>query len=1235
MKNCRRLSLVFNYVLFAALIAGQAHQVFAKSNMAESPTGDLRSSHTSYNVLLWEDFEGSYEIPEGWLAIDHNNDGHNWTISSAQREHDFVQVALSSSMVHEQNPPVPVNPDNWLITPQLNLGEGQYGLSFLRQASDAGAPAENYEVLVSTSGNDTENFVQVAYSETIEQGALWESIFIDLEAFSGEDIYLAFRHHDCYGQGSLMINDVKVYELQPYEFFAEGITPDLHVLAGEEASYHFRVQNRGTENDTYSLELTQGSWYVLSQATLEVAPGETKDFQVSVIVPQGAEMGETDLGTLTITSMGDAGEMETLEMTTTATTPVSADYLEDFNGVDVPELPLGWSKIIESSDPLAGVETSTLHAFSPPNAVSFNNADDPNANLYLVSPKITNAISDLRVSFYAIKPNAWSFPILKAGTISDPTDPDTFNPMETFFFTTEFDQYTLCFENYDGDHQYIAFKYDPANEHYARLYLDNIFIEERKPYDVLVSNLTGDMSVNAGETGVYDIEITNNGMEDDTYTLSLNVEKDWDYSFPESIELNAGQSQVVALSVTVPEGATFGEISEVTLTVGSQNAEEVSAAVEVKTIAINTIADFPFVEEFEHDFIPLGWKKVTTYEGAAWEQSAQHSYSGNFSASASTEMVFKFMDHVADEWLISPRMDLDQDGATSLSFFGKTQSNPDGVIEVLHVYALDVPYQNGDDLREYGELIESIHMGSEWGSHLIDLSHLHGYMYIALNYYLTEEDEASGSNRIFIDDFSIGNFSSFTLTVEIPDGEGVVNPQAGEYSYLEGEEVLLRATPALGWTFSHWEGNVADEYAAETTITMNEDNSVKAFFAEMESEPLPFAEDFSEVDSGSFPENWFRSHSNWNVSDTEHAGGQAPEMVLSPFPMINDNLRLITPPLNLSNMTEAGLSFKNYIEDGPWAGYTLKVQTSVDGSTWEDTGWEHQASKNGQTENPETIEINLDHLIGEEKVFIAWVFSGMTMDLEQWAIDDVLIEGIPEVVYHNVVFEVMDEEGTSVENALITLGDLENEVGDYTFEGIEAGVYDYSVEAEGFEAVFAEGLQVDEDLVVEVTMTVVSQTYLVQFIVEDEEGQALESAVISLGETTNPAGDYLFEDVEAGVYQYIVEKEGFLPFEAEELEVSEDLAITVTLSRDEVNVFDPYMEKINIFPNPATISINIRSGSQMEKVRLFDITGNLVQILEVNGYEALLNVESLPNGVYFLSVKQYGNFVTKRIVITR
>jgi len=1234
MKKFKRLPLVLSFVLFAVFIAGAAHHVFAESNLADRPTGNLRSPYISDNVLLWEDFQGSYSIPDDWIVIDHNDDGHNWEIGFVYSGHDRLHVVESNSLVYDHKSLIPVSPDNWLITPQLSLSENQYGLTFQRMASNPESPAEKYDVLVSTTGNDPDDFVQVVYSETIEKGAIWESIFIDLETFSGEDIYLAFRHHDCYGQGSLRINEVKVYELQPYELFAAGMTPDLHVLAGEEANYHFRVQNRGTKNDTYDLTLNVGNWYTLSQATLEVASGEAKAFHVSVNVPEGAEMGDMDQTILSVTSQGDAEETETLEMTTTAITPVSADYLEDFNGVEVPDLPLGWSKIIESSDPHAAVETYMGNAVSPPNALYMNNASDANANLFLVSPKITNELSDLRVSFYAVKQSACSFPIMKAGTISDPTDPDTFNELETFYFTTEFDQFALDFENYQGNDNYIAFMHDPMNDQYAGIYLDNIFIEERKPYDVLVSNLTGDMFVNSGETGVYDIEVTNNGMEDDTYTLSLNLEKDWDYSIPESIELNAGQSQVVALSVTVPEGAAFGEVSEVTLTVGSQHAEEVSASVEVKTTALNTITNFPFVEEFEQDFLPLGWNKVITYDGAAWGQSGQQSYSGNFSASASTETVFKFIDNVADEWLITPQLDFNQEGASSLSFFGKTDNGPDGVVEVLSIYALDELQQNGDDLREHGELIVEVFLSNSWSSHLIDLSQLEGHKYIALNYYLTEEDDAS-YNNIFVDDFSVGDFSSFNFTMEEPEGEGDVLPAVGDYSYLEGEVVLLRAIPLLGWTFSHWEGNVVDEDAAETSITMNEDNHVKAFFVQLEGESLPFAEDFSETETHEIPENWFRSHSNWKVSDTDHAGGQAPEMILSPFPMINDNLRLITPPLNLSNMTEADLSFKNYIEDGLWAGYTLKVQTSVDGSTWEDTGWEHQPSKNGQTEGPQTVNLDLDHLIGEEQVFIAWVFSGMTMDLERWAIDDIAVDGVPEEVFHDVVFEVVDEEGASIENAVITLGDQMNEPGDYIFEGLEPGVYDYIVEAEGFETVLAEGLEVNEDLTVEVILTAVPKTYVVEFIVEDEDGQALEGAIITLGEETNPAGVYLFENVETGVYDYTAEKEGFLPFAEEDLHVTEDLILIITLIRDEVGVPDPILEKISIYPNPATTSIIISSGVQMEKVRLFDITGNLVQTLEVNGYKALLDVESLHNGVYFVSVNHHGSFVTKRIVITR
>lgn len=75
---------------------------------------------------------------------------------------------------------------------------------------------------------------------------------------------------------------------------------------------------------------------------------------------------------------------------------------------------------------------------------------------------------------------------------------------------------------------------------------------------------------------------------------------------------------------------------------------------------------------------------------------------------------------------------------------------------------------------------------------------------------------------------------TYTLTVAI-EGEGTTNLLPGENVYAQGADIGIIATPAEGWAFSGWTGDVdyiADTSAMSTTITMNGDYSITANFAE-------------------------------------------------------------------------------------------------------------------------------------------------------------------------------------------------------------------------------------------------------------------------------------------------------------------------------------------------------------------------------------------------------------------
>lgn len=69
------------------------------------------------------------------------------------------------------------------------------------------------------------------------------------------------------------------------------------------------------------------------------------------------------------------------------------------------------------------------------------------------------------------------------------------------------------------------------------------------------------------------------------------------------------------------------------------------------------------------------------------------------------------------------------------------------------------------------------------------------------------------------------------LTVDINDDTmGDVIPSIGDHTYNSGDVINLEARPAAGYRFSHWEGDVAAIYDAETTITMNGNKKVTANF---------------------------------------------------------------------------------------------------------------------------------------------------------------------------------------------------------------------------------------------------------------------------------------------------------------------------------------------------------------------------------------------------------------------
>jgi hypothetical protein len=72
--------------------------------------------------------------------------------------------------------------------------------------------------------------------------------------------------------------------------------------------------------------------------------------------------------------------------------------------------------------------------------------------------------------------------------------------------------------------------------------------------------------------------------------------------------------------------------------------------------------------------------------------------------------------------------------------------------------------------------------------------------------------------------------STVKLTIVV-EGGGQTSPAAGIREYQKGTVVNLAAIGDIHWTFNLWLGTVADTRSANTTIIMNSDQTVTAYFS--------------------------------------------------------------------------------------------------------------------------------------------------------------------------------------------------------------------------------------------------------------------------------------------------------------------------------------------------------------------------------------------------------------------
>jgi len=202
-----------------------------------------------------------------------------------------------------------------------------------------------------------------------------------------------------------------------------------------------------------------------------------------------------------------------------------------------------------------------------------------------------------------------------------------------------------------------------------------------------------------------------------------------------------------------------------------------------------------------------------------------------------------------------------------------------------------------------------------------------------------------------------------------------------------------------------------------------------------------------------------------------------------------------------------------------------------------------------------------------------------------------------------------------------------------------AGVYDFVLEDAIISSIQAQNILTGTENAT-VTLEGAIEEYTVTFIITDQYGNEIYDAVVTLGDVTNPIGDYIFT-VEPGTYSYSIEKTGFLIETGDITVIDQNVTITVILIVDGINELQNNFTITPFYPNPAKnytsfkLTLNKRSDVVID---ITNILGQKVQTVNSGTFDAdeqyiEINTESLSSGMYFLTVRTDNNKTTSKFII--
>ncbi len=155
---------------------------------------------SGYGFPFAESFENGLDC---WGNFDEDGDGYTWQLAAGNTGNGAQSVSWSSATSS-------LNPDNWLVSPEITIPSGLDEVTLAWKVKGASTSyKEHYGVYVSTTGDQPADFTTQVY-EGQSTTTTWADVTVDMTAYAGQTIRIAFRHYDSYDKMNFIIDDISI-----------------------------------------------------------------------------------------------------------------------------------------------------------------------------------------------------------------------------------------------------------------------------------------------------------------------------------------------------------------------------------------------------------------------------------------------------------------------------------------------------------------------------------------------------------------------------------------------------------------------------------------------------------------------------------------------------------------------------------------------------------------------------------------------------------------------------------------------------------------------------------------------------------------------------------------------------------------------------------------------------------------------------------------------------------------